>query len=169
MKTNEEILIIALGLTLFLFFFGTHIAAWRVRFPLRPILMLVIIASVVAIVWLAAAFFTSLDFFTTLRITILYIAMVCAYFQTYPAIGGDSPTISLIAFLGEKQAEGIGKEELEHFLEKNPFVQARLDTLLNSNLVREIDGKYKIIGKGSVAFRLILSFRKLYGPISQGG
>jgi hypothetical protein len=71
--------------------------------------------------------------------------------------------------VGGAGADGRSPEEIARFMDQRPFLRARLAALVNSGLVRERDDRYVIAGRESLAFRLILGFRKLYGPISRGG
>ena len=154
---------------LFFIFMAIHLVAWRIHHPVRPILGLVLVYGFVMAAWLVSAQMLVGTLVGTLQVVLYYSALVFAYMQTYPAIGGDSPTISLMAFLAARRNDGVPREEMDHFLAARPFVQARLKTLLDSKLVQESDGRYIISGQGSVLFRIIFTYRKLYGPISRGG
>jgi hypothetical protein len=71
--------------------------------------------------------------------------------------------------LAEKKDAGLPADEIGDFLSQRPFVKARLATLVHSGLVRKEGDRYLINGQPSLPFRIILGFRKLYGPISKGG
>ena len=72
-------------------------------------------------------------------------------------------------FLGDKSPDGVTAEEATEFLVRRPFVNARLTELLKSGLIVEQGGRYLIVGRGSLAFRIILTYRKIYGSIPRGG
>jgi hypothetical protein len=71
--------------------------------------------------------------------------------------------------LAEKKDEGLPLDEIDEFVLQRPFVKARLAALTHSGLIRKENDIYILSGRPSLAFRIILGFRKLYGPITKGG
>jgi len=146
-----------------------HVIIWRVSLPKHHIRALLVVFAVVFACWLALAFVWEVSWLELARIALFYAVMALCYIITYSAIEGDSPTLSLIHALAKKGGEGLREAEMDNFVAERPFVTMRLAALVHSGLVRESDGGYVICGKPSLFFRLILGFRKLYGPISKGG
>jgi hypothetical protein len=146
-----------------------HFALWRVKLPKHHIQALLVIFAAVLGCWVLAAAISARNFAEIVRVCALYISVALSYIITYSAIEGDSPTLSLMRLLASKGAEGLTIEEVDEFVARAPFVAARISALMHSDLVREENGRYFLHGRPSLFFRLILEFRKLYGPISKGG
>ena len=154
---------------LFLIALIFHLILWRVRLPKNHIRTLLILFSLVFGLWLLASMTGDLSMGEHLQIALYYAAVSLCYVITYSAIEGDSPTLSLMLHLFHHGVEGIRVEEVVTFLAQRPFVKARIAALETSGLVREQNGNYVIAGKPSLFFRIILGYRKLYGPVSKGG
>jgi hypothetical protein len=145
-----------------------HIALWRVRLPKNQTRALLVIFAVVFGVWLLM-FAPSLRLISVLRVMTLSIPLFLCYVITYSAIEGDSPTLSLMKMLADEKQTGVPKDAVFRFFLSRPFIQSRLDTLVRSGLIK-VDGKRLVIAeKPSIAFKFVLGFRKLFGPISKGG
>jgi hypothetical protein len=110
-----------------------------------------------------------MDLFVVLHVCLFYVSLAFYYVITYSAIEGDSPTLSLIRHLNASGGRGISSAELHEFLEARPFIKARITALMHDGLLREENGRYFVAGRGSLFFRLILAFRRLYGSIERGG
>lgn len=146
-----------------------HLVIWRTWLPRRQIQTLLLIFAAVFIGWLAVSDPLALPLVGALQIALLYFSASFCYVITYSAIEGDSPTLSLMRLLAEKKDEGLPADEVADFLSRRPFIQARLTALIHSKLVREENTRFRIAGQPSLPFRVVLGFRKLYGPISKGG
>lgn len=145
-----------------------HVVLWRVRLPQNQTQALLLLFTFVLGVWLAfvAPNFSLVE---TLQVMTLSIPLFLCYVITYSAIEGDSPTLSLMKRLDEQRHTGLHKDEVFHFFLARPFVQSRLDALVRSGLVKVEGERFVIAKKPSLAFRVVLGFRKLFGPISKGG
>ena len=129
---------------------------------------LAIIFTSIMILWVAISGLWKIDIITLLHVCLYYSSSCLCYIIAYSAIEADSPTLSLIQFI-TKHPKGLPEDEISRFLANRPFVQARLFALIQSGLIRKQGDSYIVAGRPSLFFRLILSFRKLYGPISKGG
>jgi hypothetical protein len=150
---------------------SSQLVIWRLRLPPYRYQMqtLLLIVGAVFCLWLLTPWARSSSFVELLNIIVSYFSLGLGYMVIYSAINVDSPTLSLMIFLAERRVEGRSADEVDLFLAQRPFVTVRLGTLVNSGLIREQNGRWIIAGKGSLAFRFILSYRKLYGPIPKGG
>ncbi len=146
-----------------------HILIWKLRLPHRQMLALGFVFFFVFCAWAARAIFISTQMHIILHTALYYMSCSFCYLIIYTAIEGDSPTLSLMHFINQQNKAGISREEVDRFLARRPFVSARLSSLIKSGLVVQAGGKYRIAGRPPLFFRLILTFRKLYGPISRGG
>jgi len=146
-----------------------HLVIWRVRLPRRHIATLLVVFAAVFAGWLVAGLSTAISCVEHFQIAMLYGSAALSYVITYSAIEGDSPTLSLMQALAKMGDEGLSDSSLDAFVAQRPFVKARIAALIQSGLVREENGSYVLDGKPSLFFRLILGFRKLYGPIAKGG
>jgi hypothetical protein len=155
-------------LALFLTALGLHLILWRVRLPRYHTRTLLMLFGFILGGWLAAWPFHRMELFQVVHVCLFYVSLCFYYVITYTAIEGDSPTLSLIRHLAVR-GRGISSRELHEFLEERPFIKARIAALLHDGLLREENGRYFLAGRGSLFFRLILAFRRLYGSIERGG
>ena len=156
---------------LFAIALASQLILWRLRLPpyRYQMKMLLLIFVLLFFVWLLTPWARSSSFPETLNVVLSYFSLSLGYTVIYSAINVDSPTLSLMRFIAEKRGAGRSADEVDHFLAQRPFVTVRLGTLVESGLIRELNGRWVIAGRGSLAFRFILSYRKLYGPIPKGG
>jgi hypothetical protein len=151
---------------LFAFAFVVHVLVWKIRLPHYQIRALMLIFLLVFLSWLP---FGNLTLPGLVQVGIFYISVSLCYIVTYSAIEGDSPTLSLMMFTARCDAAGVSEQTLKEFLEKKPFVRRRIEALVHDGLIVEKEGCYFLAGRPSLFFRLILDFRKLYGPVQRGG
>ena len=156
-------------LALFLAALGLHLLLWKVRLPKYHTRTLLMLFALVLGGWLAMRPLHSMELSQVLHVCLFYTALSFYYVITYSAIEGDSPTLSLIRHLDASGGRGISSKELHEFLEGRPFIKARIVALMHDGLLREENGRYFVAGRGSLFFRLILAFRRLYGSIERGG
>ena len=145
-----------------------HVALWRVRLPQNQTQALLLLFSFVMGGWLVF-FAPGFSLMEILQVLTLSIPIFLCYVITYSAIEGDSPTLSLMKGLDEQKHTGLHKDEVFHFFLARPFVQSRVDALVRSGLVKIDCERLVVARKPSIAFRVVLGFRKLFGPISKGG
>ena len=148
---------------------AAHFVIWKARLPKRQIRTLLIICTAVFLPWLVFSLVRHVLPLTVAHIGLYFWSISLSYIVTYSAIEADSPTLSLMRFIGDSGSTGRSDEEITCFMEERPFLGARLAALIKSGLVREQDDRYVVAGRKSFAFRLILSFRILYGSIPKGG
>ncbi len=150
---------------------AAQLILWRLRMPhyRRQMKVLLLIFGAVFGLWVLSPFARSTSLAEFLNIALSYGSLALGYMVIYSAVNVDSPTLSLMRFLAEKRVAGRSAAEVDHFLAQRPFVKARFGTLVDAGLLREHNGKWMVAGKGSMGFRFILAYRKLYGPISKGG
>jgi hypothetical protein len=154
---------------LFAGFMAVHFAIWKSRLPKRQIRALMTIAAVIFFPWLAVSLARHSPPWTVLHIALFYWSVNLCYVVTYSAIEADSPTLSLMRFVGAGGSDGRSAVEITRFMDERPFMGARLAALVRSGLIREQEGRYVAGATEPLAFRLILGFRKLYGSIPKGG
>jgi hypothetical protein len=158
-----------IGCLLFGVSLAIHLLIWKVRVPKRHIPTLLIVFFIVLILWTITSDVLSIPLWEFLHTALFFSSMSLCYVITYSAIEADSPTLSLIRFLAEAKDAGRSRDEITQFMALRPFVRARLLALARSGLIRQERSYYIAVGPGPLSFRLILGFRKLYGPISKGG
>ncbi len=146
-----------------------HVLIWKLRLPRRQMRALALAFAGVYVSWLIATSFMGIPLFMLLHITLFYTACSLCYIITYSAIEADSPTLSLMRFIDRQGPGGVSSETAEKFLAQHLFVNARLAALIDSGMIVFRNDRYIVAGQPSLFFRLILDFRKLYGPISRGG
>lgn len=160
--------ILLLAITPFVIAFTLHLIIWRIRLPRNQTMALLYIFFVVFSACSVVAAL-SVSWIEWLRAAVLYVGMSFSYVITYSGFEGDSPTLGFMRELDRAGDKGLSDSEVAAFLAQRPFLQARLAALVRSGMVREEGGYYRVSGHRSLGFHLVLSFRKLYGPISRGG
>jgi hypothetical protein len=154
---------------LFLFSFAVHLIIWRLRLPRHQLKTLLFIFGAVLGLWVLGFARHWTGILEVLHIALFYGSLSLCYVITYTAIEADSPTLSLIRFLAEAKTDGRSMEEIRLFMGLRPFVRARLSALTHAGLIQEEGARYVAVSRAPLSFRLILGFRRLYGPISRGG
>ena len=156
-------------LVLFLAALGLHLSVWKIRLPKFQTRTLLLLFALVLGLWLLTLTVRPMPWPGVVHVCLFYLSLSLSYVITYSAFEADSPTLSLIRHAQDAAGQGMSSEEVHLFLEKRPFVKARLAALTHDGLVREEKGRYFAVGGGSIFFRVILLFRKLYGSIQEGG
>jgi hypothetical protein len=149
--------------------FAVHLVIWKIRVPKNQTVSLLVISATIFCVWLVSPAARGAVIPDLLRIALCYLSVSLSYISIYSVIEMDSPTLSLMCYLVEGGREGIEVREAARFLGRRPFFQARMAALIASGLIEVRGDNYVVAGKGSIAFRVILGFRKIYGSIPQGG
>lgn len=142
---------------------------WRVRLPKNQLRSLMVLFSTSLIIWIIWAFLFSIPAPIALHVVLFYLSLSLCYIAFYAAIEVDSPTLTLVHFIAKSGPEGVSYESAANFLGQRPFFRTRFTGLIASGLIQEKNGRFFVVGKGSFPFRLILAFRKVYGPIAKGG
>jgi hypothetical protein len=156
-------------LVLFLTALALHLIVWKIRLPRFQTRTLLLLFAFGLGMWLLTLTIRPMPWPDVVHVCLFYTSLSLCYVITYSAFEADSPTLSLIRHAHDAAGQGMSSEEVHLFLEKRPFVKARLAALTHDGLVREENGRYFAVGGGSIFFRGILMFRKLYGPIQEGG
>jgi hypothetical protein len=154
---------------LFVAALGLHLLVWKIRLPRFQTKTLLLLFALVLGVRLVLLAIWPMSWPELTHVCLYYVSLSLCYVITYSAFEADSPTLSLIRHAHEVAAQGMSPEEVHVFMEKRPFVKARLAALTHDGLLREESGRYFAAGQGSVFFRVVLLFRKLYGTIEEGG
>jgi hypothetical protein len=157
--------------------FVVHVVWWRIRLPRRQravLLMLLVVGGVLlapGTAWLVhTAGLASLSWIQWTNVALGVLAFTLAYVVTYSALEADSPTLSLLRYISECGRCGVGNEELAAFMEKRPFVAARLSALIEEDMLIEEAGRYRLADHPYVLFRLVLFYREvILGMRDHGG
>lgn len=157
--------------------FLVHLLWWRIRLPRRqrPALLVLFIGGGVLLApgasWVVhAAGLPGLGWIQWLNVGLGVLAFALAYVVTYSALEADSPTLSLMRHIGSRGGSGAGTAELVDFMEKRPFVAARVSALLQEGMLIEENGRYLLADHPYVLFRLVLFYREtVLGLGEQGG
>jgi hypothetical protein len=148
---------------------AVHVIVWKVRLPKQQMKALFIIFLAGFLSWAAFSLAHRAALFAIAYVALYFWSLSFFYIITYSAVEADSPTLSLVHFIGTAGDAGRSPDEINLFMIQRPFLGARLAALARSGLIREEEGRYIISGNESFAFRLILGFRKVYGSIPKGG
>jgi len=169
-------IVFASGIALFLMAFAVHVLLWRIHVPKRQGRMLAVIFLVVLIVGVGlllspAAASIGPDFSLLRRILtiLLYCSFCTVYLILFTAIEADSPTLTMIALIFDRRAQGIGREELLRSIDFNSFSRLRLDQLLRDDMVLLDGERLRPTRKGRIVVDIILTYRYLLGRTPMGG
>jgi len=163
-----------IGVGLFALAFVVHLVWWRIRLPYRQLpalfkwLLLFFPLSLFALRLLGICPTEQVLSPAAAVVALVYFSLTVTYVITYSALEADSPTLTLIRWIAQRP-DGATEKELESFMATRPFIHARLKALDVDKMTTQRDGRIYLNGKPSLFFRLIIAWRKLYGPIHKGG
>lgn len=157
--------------------FVVHLAWWRIALPRRqrPALLLLFVAGSAMLAPLAAfllhvAGFSPLSWIQWINVALAVLAFTLAYIVTYSALEADSPTLSLVRHVASAGSRGVAAPELQEFMNRRPFVAARLSALVDEGMLVEQGGRYLLAEHPYTLFRLVLFHRQaVLGLIQRGG
>ena len=96
-------------------------------------------------------------------IGLLHIALSLAYIQIYPASQAASPSLKILLLVKESMPVGMTENEIQTCFNPKELLEARIQDLVDSGLVRQTDDKLELSPCG---YGLVLPFivlRKLLG------
>jgi hypothetical protein len=159
-----------------LFLIGTlfHVVWWRVRLPSAQTQALLKIYAGVFLVWTVSWGLgrgwlwidTLADFF---QCGLLYASVMLAYIVTYSAIEAESPTLTVMMIVHNGPETGTPLHLIHSYVEGNPFLNARLKTLLASGALVVEDGMIKLGRPPSTPLQLVMHYRTLFGHLESVG
>lgn len=150
--------------------FLLQVAWWRI---LRPSISSVLFVFALAFVLVCAPLLywglldrSAADF---ARLTLLFISVALAYTTICPTIEAPSPTLTMIAHLGDRGREiGCPEDELfRRFIAQDGLTE-RLKLMQYGGLIRIVDGACSLTKKGVLIARLFEFAAKLFG-LPKGG
>ncbi len=97
-----------------------------------------------------------------IAVSVLHLALSCAYIQIYPAAQAFSPTLVILLLAKKSMPLGITKKELELRLNARLLLGARITDLLEADLVREIDQKIELTPRGEAMIGFFIAFRRAF-------
>ncbi len=168
------------GCLLLLVAFLVHLLIWRVRKPAAPLKALLVILVATEVVGLTAAHLgegvaralglAALPGVAADLHVVLFVTSVgLVYTISYTLLEWDSPTLTIVTLIGRAGRAGISEAELLKTIDKLPFFQSRIDGLIRGGSLVCRDGRF-FVGPGRhLAFRFILSYRRLLGVERRGG
>jgi len=155
--------------------FAVHWLLWRVWVPRRQFFWLLIIFLALLPIGLACAHwlpglhrFAPKGFWEHLHVAVFHVAVSLGYIVTYSALEEDSPTLTLVAFLGDAGGRGRSREELDGLFDNDSIAGSRFQALLASNLVERAGDGYALTARGRSWARVFGAFRGLY-RLERGG
>lgn len=157
--------------------FIIHLAWWRIAMPRRQrpaLLALFVVGGAVlapGVAWVGGLCgIGPLSYIQWLNVALGVLAFALAYVVTYSALEADSPTLSLLKFIDGRGGAGASFDDLRAFIERRPFVSARLGALIEENMLIEEAGRYRLAKHPYTLFRLVLLHREaVLGLRQQGG
>jgi len=162
------------GVGLFVLAFLIHLAWWRIRLPRRQrptlfrglILFLPLgLGGLTAVgLWPARWLLSP----AAAVVALIYLSLTITYVISYTALEGDSPTLSLMRWIGAHPG-GVSQGELDAFMASRPFVQTRLKALEEDGLAEQRGERVYAKGRPTLLFRAVMGWRELYGPVERGG
>lgn len=137
---------------------AVHLIVWRVRFPRRNrifILVNIFFWTLVAGIIMLRNFSGYADYI------VLYGSLAAAYIVSYPAMEADSPSLAIVSNIAKAGRSGLDKSELYKVMTDETQVVARIDDLLDDGLVRADSDRYTLTSKGLFLANVFGRFRNL--------
>jgi len=166
---EASIFVIEAGLFAFCLF--VHIFLWRRNLPRNqgPTLL-----AIFGVPWTIITV-VFLFFLKTGRVSeyvcslaLLHLSLSSAYIFTYPALEGLSPSLIILIFI-EKTKAGLTAEEVIRRFDATLLWDKKIESLLNSGLVTETEGKLRITSKGKLFIMPFIVLRRFLGlPMGEG-
>lgn len=174
--------IILFGFLVFMFSLCIHVLIWRLRPPKdHPIMLMIVFFLIPIIIFLSIICFLKFGFFKNIihipspsiidlvSISLLQFSLSSAYILTYPAVQARCPSLGIILYVKASMPNGLSHEELMTYFEGWSLSLARIQDLIDANLVIETNGSLELTRRGILLIRFFILLRRLLGlPIGGG-
>jgi hypothetical protein len=168
------------GSVLFLAALLTHLLVWRVRKPRSPLKALMLILPGVITAGLAALYCgdgiirssnlgTPGSMAAYLHTLLFAVSMSLAYMTNYTLLEWGSPTLAVVMAITRAGNAGATKAELLGLADKLPFIESRIECLIQDKSIVEKDGRYMVSPGRHLFFGLVLFYRRLSGADTAHG
>jgi hypothetical protein len=169
------------GSVLFLAALLTHLLVWRLRKPRSPMKALMLILLGVITAGLAALYCgdgiirsynldTPGSMAAYLHTLLFSVSMSLAYITSYTLLEwGGSPTLAIVMAIARAGKAGATKAELLGLADKLPFIESRIQCLIQDKTIVEKDGHYMVSPGRHLFFGLVLFYRRLWGADTAHG
>ena len=155
---------------MFALFLGIHVVIWRFRQPKQHALVLMVIVLALLVIFVIAGASFQFDLIDLTAISLLYIALSCAYIQIYPASQADSPSLRILLIVDQNKDRGLLEEEIKTYFTSKSLFDDRIDDLLSSGLIGETSQQKLILTKkGRLLILPFIILRNLIGLPKGGG
>lgn len=166
---KSQVLLIAFFV--FLFSHSLHILIWRFGRPRNDAIVLafVFLAPLFILPLLAGNIAQGLNAADFAAICLLQISLACAYIQIYPASQAQSPSLKIMMIVESGMPAGVTEEQIRKSFRQESLFDERLDDLLLSGLVEEVNGRLQLTARGRQFITPFLMIRKAVGlPFGEG-
>lgn len=103
------------------------------------------------------------------RVTVFYLALMCGYIMTYPAIEVESPSLTIVNMIAKAGPGGLPAERLYAQLDDDAMLWPRADDLVNERALVFHDNRYQLTPKGRFITGVFAIFNRLLGAPEKGG
>lgn len=159
-------------LALFLIASLLHVLIWRTHKPASSLKALLIVYLAVGVSGLAFLALAQGDLRTVglpsllgvaayLRVLAAFVAMTFTYTICYTLIEWDSPTLTLVNLIVSAGRHGLDESRIADLADQQPFIQSRVQSLIDGGLLVEKNGRYLIAPGKHVFYRSILFYHRL--------
>ena len=157
--------ILLCGFSLFSLCLIMHALAWRMWHPRKHALSLltVFLAPLIPFSVIFLASMPGEHMSDIIAISVLHLALTCAYIQIYPAAQAFSPTLLILLLAKKSMPLGITREELGLPMDTKLLLGARVADLLDADLVKETDGTIDLTARGAAVIDFFIAFRRALG------
>ena len=104
---------------------------------------------------------------------LLFLVLVPSLMSTYVliffGIGWDSPTLALVNAILDRGSAGLPGVELDDFVKRHPFVDSRLDAMIQAGVVKEEGPFLQARTDIGLAVRLSQAYRRFCGLTDMAG
>jgi energy-coupling factor transporter transmembrane protein EcfT len=145
-----------------------QLIVWRVKLPKNQTVSILYIFLCIFILGEFYFISTYRDILAAFSIALAYVPMSLAYVCLYTAIECDSPTLTLIKFISSRGRTGAKLKELEHLCTNRPFLLSRINILIASRVVKQVDESLILDREIPPLIKLVLLFNKFSGKTGNG-
>jgi len=104
-----------------------------------------------------------------IHVLVFYVALMCGYIMTYPAIEVKSPSLTIVDMIADAGSDGLPVERLYERLDDDNLLWPRVNDLVGERAVIFDRGFYRLTAKGRFIARVFTVFRGMLGAAKKGG
>lgn len=149
--------------------FLAHVVVWRIARPANSgVAILIVFLAMLAVGLFGVAFFAPANlqpqgWSSYAGVAFIYLALMAAYINSYPAIEVDSPTLRLVDLLLKSGPDGLSVRDAYARIGGDFAIKPRIPDLYAEHYVVAVGDKMRLTAKGRAVAATFYTFRRLTG------